>query len=440
VEVFCFIEGVSLNQKEAYMKVSKITAVSLVFVFVLSGVSFPAKVEKSQPVYKDPKEPADKIKSKLSKSLQYPKTYRIIYKLKAKIKEEPENHQNYELLAMAYDYIGLYEESAKALEKELKYYPKDDPYRYIIHSNLARVYLITDKLNEAKSNIDKALELKPENEILHRYLIKYYVLKGNYKKAAASLKKVSDLYPEKDIYHDIYAFMIDNCTNRPSEYFVEVFEEALRLNPDHYSAHRTYASALRDYGSNLEENFPKVLKEYKKSLKLKPDFIPTYISIADAYMFRALIADKDKYYDDALRWLNKAYEKDPDNPKLSYAMGTYYMQKKQYSKAIKKYEFAYSKGLKGEYLVNALSTAYNNKAYYLYKEGKDLKKGLKLVEKALSIQPEDGIFLGTKAELLYKMGKYKEAHKYIKKALSISPDHEEMQQDLKNIEKALGKQ
>ena len=91
------------------------------------------------------------------------------------------------------------------------------------------------------------------------------------------------------------------------------------------------------------------------------------------------------------------------------------------------------------HLEKSLAFAYNGKSYSLYKEDKELERGLELINKAIGFEPNNGYILGTKAELLYKMGKYKEAHKYIKQALELEPGHEEMEQDLVLIEEALNK-
>ena len=51
--------------------------------------------------------------------------------------------------------------------------------------------------------------------------------------------------------------------------------------------------------------------------------------------------------------------------------------------------------------------------------------------------PNNGIFLSTKAELLYKLGRYDEAYNYIKKGIALEPNQAEIQSDVKMIEKAL---
>ncbi len=118
-------------------------------------------------------------------------------------------------------------------------------------------------------------------------------------------------------------------------------------------------------------------------------------------------------------------------------MGNAYYYGRDYDKAIEKLEYAYKNGLDDDDLKETLARAYNNKAYALYQAGNNLDEGLSLIDKAIQLLPGSGIILGTKAELLYKLGRYEEAHKYITRALELEPEYEEMKQDLVRIEEAL---
>jgi len=96
--------------------------------------------------------------------------------------------------------------------------------------------------------------------------------------------------------------------------------------------------------------------------------------------------------------------------------------------------------IKADYKGNDIEAIeYNNQAYGIYVNGDNLEKGLELVEKALSIDAKNNFFLGTKAQLLYEMGEYEEANKYLQKAIKFEsePEHEEIKQLTEMIEYAL---
>ena len=355
-----------------------------------------------------------------------------------KIKEDPTDHNIYEALAFLYDYIDQYDKSIEALRQEIKYYPEDGEDLGIIYSNLARQYMNLGNLDDAKPAIDKALQLNSNDIITHTHLLRYYVLKTKYKDAALELKILSDLNKDNkdyDCYYDIYVFTLDKIKSNAD--IVSLFREAVKTNPDSHLSHRALATAIRNSSKDIEKDFPEIMEEFNKALALNPKFVPTYISIANAYMFLGLNTKNKTYFKDSLKWFNKAYKLEPKNTKLTYAMGNFFVYTGQHDKAIEKLEPLLNKGDNSESIIDCLTRAYNSKAYSYYTKGKNLEKGLNIIDKALNLRPNDGMFLSTKAELLYKLERLNEAYDYIKKAIALEPDEPEIKQDLVNIEKAI---
>ncbi|MEA3328988.1 MAG: tetratricopeptide repeat protein [Candidatus Omnitrophota bacterium] len=364
--------------------------------------------------------------------------YDTIRGIKMAIKENPQDYTNYQALAFVYDYIGRHDKAAEALELEIRYYPKENITDLgIAYGNLARQYIILRRLDDAKPVIDESLKLAPNNRFNHWRLLSYYTLKGRYKEAALELKVLSELSPKGDVYYELLIYAYEEKVTHDG--IIEIFREAVRVNPDSHKSHRMLATAIKSSPGGLDKNFSLVMEEYNKALELDPEYIPTYISIAGTYMLRALCGkDKNKkYFNDSLEWFNKAYEIEPENVKLAYAMGELFMRMEQYDQAINKLEYTVSKTGNAPEPVDMLAAAYNDRAYQFYKTGENMEEGLALIDKAINLRPDNGIILSTKAELLYKMGRLNEAYDYIKRGIALAPGHEEIQQDLENIEKAL---
>ena len=270
------------------------------------------------------------------------------------------------------------------------------------------------------------------------HLLSFYVLKKQYKEAASEFKILSGLDKDRDFYHEIYKWRAGN--DKDLKDMVTLFEEAVKINPDSYLAHRVLGIALRDSSGYIEKNISVAMKSLNKALELNPKYIPTYISIANTYMYMAMTTKKKAYYNDSLRWIGKAYKLNPKDLRLAYAAGYIYLRMGQYDKAIEKFEYTYYGGYKDENVLQILSQAYNQKAYIShYKTGINLEKGLQTINKAIMLDENNGIILSTKAELLYKMGRYDEAYEYIKRGIKLEPNEPEIKQDLENIEKALKK-
>jgi len=84
-----------------------------------------------------------------------------------------------------------------------------------------------------------------------------------------------------------------------------------------------------------------------------------------------------------------------------------------------------------------LAEAYNDKAYFLYLRRQDLPLALTLVNKAITLHKEQTFYLGTKAEVLYALGRPKEALPHIRRALKDYPNEPELLKDLEMIKSSL---
>ncbi len=366
------------------------------------------------------------------------KNIKTIEAIKQKIKEEPTNHEHYFALAFTYDQLGLHKEEGKALQNEIKYYPDDKEGKDAAYGNLARVYLILGNLNAAKSALDKAMKINSENIPNYLHLATYYFEKDNIKNTAITLKKLSDIDPQGEQYYDFYNRALFHLEATNSE-LIALFKKLTEIDPGNSEAYKMYGTALRYDFDNLAENFSLIKEVYQRAIELDPENVYNYVSFGNAYWTRGLVEEENKeyYFNIALKWLKKAKKIDPENYKVSFSLGNCYLSLEENDKAIENLEYAFENEKNNPLIKRALANAYNNKAYSFYKKGESLEKGLELIEKAISIEPESGIYLSTKAELLYKLGKYKEAHGYIKQAIALEPDYLEIQEDFKMIEEAL---
>ena len=118
-------------------------------------------------------------------------------------------------------------------------------------------------------------------------------------------------------------------------------------------------------------------------------------------------------------------------------MGNIFLAMDEYDKGIEKLEYAFYHGGNDNDTAELLAAAYNNKAYSYYELGKNIKDGLRIIDKAIALRPDNGLILSTKAELLYKMKKFDEAYECIQKAMKLVPDEPGIKQDLANIESAM---
>ena len=355
--------------------------------------------------------------------------------IKARIEEEPDNYEHYYSLAFVCDYAGRHEEALEALKGELECYPGPD--WHVVYYNLARTYMDLDKLEEGKAYLDKAMKCKPDDIYNNALLMDYSILRKDYSQAATQMKILSEVAPQRDWYQESFLKFYDKEDGEEYD-FAALYSEALAKNPDNHYAIRTHALMLRNKGDDeFLKNYDFIMSELKRAYRLKPDYVFHSVGIANTYLWK-WTADKNKRdLRQALQWMMKARKREPENYKVLSGLGYVYLNMEQYDKAIRYLEKGVALGKDGGKFSKMLAQAYNGKAYFCYKKGKNLDVGMELIEKALIYEPNDGMINSTKAELLYALGRYEEAYEYITKAIALEPGFAEMEQDLENIKKAM---
>lgn len=141
---------------------------------------------------------------------------------------------------------------------------------------------------------------------------------------------------------------------------------------------------------------------------------------------------------ETIQYLRERLPGDPDNVELRWWKGWCYRQLEEYDSAIPELEFVLHHDPEDAEARHLLGEVYNNKAYILYQQGGNPALALVLIEKAITLDPDEPLYLGTKGEVLYRLGRHREALKCIKRALRDYPDHPEMLEDLKRVKTAMG--
>ena len=216
----------------------------------------------------------------------------------------------------------------------------------------------------------------------------------------ALIKRLYIYYPESKEVSELYAQHLIRSGN---------IEAALQL-----------CKQLIDYKSPKLDDFTKVI-EIENHLN-RPDSVRRYTDLAlarfphntDLLHMRGALAAQRKEYDDALANYNEAL-KHADNDTLRStlwgAVGDVEHQRNDKKRCYK----AYEKALR--YFADN-SMVLNNYAYYLSLEGRNLERALTMITRALALSNNNSTYLDTMAWVLYKLGRYDEAKKYMQQALS----------------------
>lgn len=216
-----------------------------------------------------------------------------------------------------------------------------------------------------------------------------------------------------------------------------LFAHAVEVTSDNYLAHNGLGRALKKQGK-LDE----ATNQFFEALRIKPDFLPTYINLGSIYY----IQNKT---DEAITYFSKAVQKNPNLVNAHNSLGMLYDQQGQVDKAIE--HFRATLAIKPEdvgahtFLAKTLAAKGRlDEAVYHYTEllqlqpanavvhynlGVALENQGKLVEAgvqysaALKINPEYADAHYNLANLMAKQGRFNNAVDHYQKTLSIDPDH-----------------
>ena len=362
------------------------------------------------------------------------------------VKLDPENKWYQIRLGLFYRNLDQYDKFIKLYEDLTKKYPEDPD----MLSELIDAYLVTEKYDKAVEKMDLLEQQIGANEFITEQRLNVYKRQGNNKKVIAELEKLIEQYPENVRYYGMLAQVFAE-TGKDKE-ALKTYERMKEINPNDPYIH---ISLLEFYekGGEMDKAFNELLAVIRnKSLDLT-----TKANIYDYWMQKN---NQSKQINEQVKQCGDAFiETNPDN-KLGYlVLGSYYMvnENAQKSKelhqkalAIDSTDFRSWQNLiisesrlneneaVRDHAVAALKYYPMQPVFYWYAgvansvlENNDdaityLEKGrrytsdkLQMAIHANELVPDNVYYLDTYAWVLYKLGRYKEAEKEMKKCLGL---------------------
>lgn len=168
----------------------------------------------------------------------------------------------------------------------------------VVYNSLALVSLAENKVGDAISSFESALNLDATNFDALNGVITLYAKTQQLDKAHARIDQVLNTYPNVASLHylkaQIYGFQ-QNVQSVEAE-----LNRALELDPNYLAAYSSLASL---YTNSKQED--RAIAQYQKIISLRPDN-------SSAYTLIGILEDQRKNYDVAADNYRKALEKDPN--------------------------------------------------------------------------------------------------------------------------------
>ena len=312
----------------------------------------------------------------------------------------------------------------------LKAWDAKNPNTLEVKRLLIPLYLTNRQIKEAKTEAAYLIEASDKPMDLD-LASNPYLYSGEFKKALDLLGQAYRKSSNEDVLLRMTVIM-DEYTNERKK-AIQLLETHRRMN--HVVSDQLYFKLLSLYIK--ENNIDGVLDTYKvlyekdKQDKYLTKIIEAYAYKSDidgaiAYLEKNGNSDKilydlyksKKYFDKALKLVNKFYSKDHD-PKwsaekaiLTFEKAKDKDDKKMIAMVVKYFDKAISEGVDDSLYLNYYG-------YTLIDKNIDIKKGMKIISDALVQQPDNTYYLDSLAWGYYKEKACKKAYKMMKKVVDM---------------------
>ncbi len=347
------------------------------------------------------------------------------------LKKEPASEEANSLLTEAY----VAQKDYRAALESIKLWRKSDPesleplfYKASLYQNFLKnrraaveayeniLEIDSENLKAMTALADLYVELKDEKKLLEifksmeevspndtsikvKIALIYYEHK-QYDQAIEKFQELLQINPGDDrvVY---YLGVMDENLNRDQEAITQF--EKIKLSSSYYKDASLHLAFLKRRDGKEDE----AIQILQSSLKAKPEVSSLYQYLAEIYRDR-------KDYKQALEILRKGIGRTSDKEQLLYLLGVTQDKAGQFEEAIKTMRKVMEMNPKNPSPVNYIGYSYADR-------GIKLEEAQDLIQKALSLKPDDGFIMDSLGWVYYQKGDLDKALQIISKAHHMVP-------------------
>jgi putative PEP-CTERM system TPR-repeat lipoprotein len=348
------------------------------------------------------------------------------------LKRQPENLQARKLLAATEMKLNNPKQAIELLDTGLSQAPQDAGLLALLGS----AYMQHRDFDKGTEYLQKAAELAPDVSAIHTQLALSHLATGELEQAETQLQKAVDL-GQGLIQADVL-LVYTHLQQREFDKAIAAAGKLVEKRPDDPMPHNLLGVAYMAKG-----NDPQARQEFEKTLKLKPDFAGATINLAqldlkagdkdaarrryqellakDTGNLAALqglinLAGQEGHPEEALRLLEKAWERNPNAPRVGLALAGQYLQRGDSLKALN--------------VLRSLDSANPNNPAIVFAQGQALLAAGKTDDALASFRrlvelqpqsPEPWLWI---AQTQFQLKNTKAAAEAVNKSLAIKGDYE----------------
>ena len=329
-----------------------------------------------------------------------------------------------------------FNKATKTLEKLSQNFPDDIEILQI----LAEAYILANKQEKALDVFRNISKIEPKNGQVNLTLANFYRDKGEFTKSFLELKKAfqsENVNLETKLSILVSYLAIINSNDTITSQAFELMEVLNSIYHDNAELYALYGDLYYAVGKKEQAK-----KYYKNSIKVKQNIKPVWTQILFLYV-------EDSNYDSLMTYSEKALLYYPTEPLYYYFYGISNSFFKNYQNAKSSLEIGAdyvfeNDALYKEFQISLADTynalldyeksdslyeqvllqdpkniiVLNNYSYYLSLRKTKLKKAEKMSKLCNELEPENGTYQDTYGWILYCLGDYENAKKWLEKALN----------------------
>jgi len=310
------------------------------------------------------------------------------------------------------------------------------------------------KPTQAKQCYERALELAPKNPDILLRVGDAYLNANEFKAAAETFAKLLDLRPNLPQLRERLAAVYLKLDQK--EKAIALYKDLIKHEPLRFEFYNALGELYEDVGK-LDD----ALNFFEQSLKLNPDQSDIYVAICE-------VQRRLKRSADATKTLAAWKKRFPVDWRVSYIQAFIHSGNKDYTKAVAAYADAETLAREApqEVKLNAqfyfsyaaaceragdldkatalfrkvitadskFANAYNYLGYMWADKGTNLTEAVELIQKAVTLEPDNGAFLDSLGWAFHKLGRDAEALPQLRRAVELlekdtKRDQEDKQDD-----------
>lgn len=331
--------------------------------------------------------------------------------------------------------MGETEKAYAELYKLIDKFPTEARY----YGLLAEIYVSKDEFDKALDIYNRLLKVDPDNGLAHLSLSEYYRITNEPDKSFDELKIA---FASSDVDIDMKIKMVlafhsysgtEKVTSEKTYELLEILEETHKQEPKALTIYADFLSKDEKW-EEAREKYRTVLETTKKNYLIWEqlmfinnqlnDFKALYTESKEAleyfpnqpnlYLFNGIGATKQRKYTEAVESLKTGLGLIADNKALEVQFYIYlaeaYFKNNNYDESDSYFEKALKIEPENKYILN-------NFSYYLSIRSEKLDDALRMTKKCNELEINNSTYLDTYAWVLYKMGKYDSALEIIEKSI-----------------------